>query len=121
MQNRKRSSFNSKEMQNNKIFSRFSHPIFDDGGGAFSQEINNADNISSTTPTMEEINSAKNSLRNSVGDLQAKIKTAREENNKKITGGRLELMIGEALIKEREIKKKNILMKEYLQEVKIYF
>ncbi|QYR63774.1 autotransporter-associated N-terminal domain-containing protein [Fusobacterium animalis] len=62
------------------------------GGGAFSQEINNADNISSTTPTMEEINSAKNSLRNSVGDLQAKIKTAREENNKKITGGRLELI-----------------------------
>ena len=44
------------------------------GGGAFSQEINNADNISSTTPTMEEINSAKNSLRNSVGDLQTKIK-----------------------------------------------
>ena len=41
---------------------------------------------------MEEINSAKNSLRNSVGDLQAKIKTAREENNKKITGGRLELI-----------------------------
>ncbi len=62
------------------------------GGGAFSQEINNADNISSTTPTMEEINSAKNSLRNSVGDLQTKIKTAREENNKKITGGRLELI-----------------------------
>ncbi|WP_456305823.1 autotransporter-associated N-terminal domain-containing protein [Fusobacterium animalis] len=54
--------------------------------------MNNADNISSTTPTMEEINSAKNSLRNSVGDLQAKIKTAREENNKKITGGRLELI-----------------------------
>ncbi|WP_029757664.1 autotransporter-associated N-terminal domain-containing protein [Fusobacterium nucleatum] len=61
-------------------------------GGAFSQEINNADNISSTTPTMEEINSAKNSLRNSVGDLQIKIKTAREENNKKITGERLELI-----------------------------
>ena len=62
------------------------------GGGAFSQEINNADNTSSTTPTMEEINSAKNSLRNSVGDLQTKIKTAREENNKKITGERLELI-----------------------------
>ena len=92
MQNRKRSSFNSKEMQNSEVFNRFSHPIFDDGGGAFSQEINNADNISSTTPTMEEINSAKNSLRNSVGDLQTKIKTAREENNKKITGGRLELI-----------------------------
>ena len=92
MQNRKRSSFNSKEMQNSEVFSRFSHPIFDDGGGAFSQEINNADNISSTTPTMEEINSAKNSLRNSVGDLQTKIKTAREENNKKITGERLELI-----------------------------
>ena len=41
---------------------------------------------------MEEINSAKNSLRNSVGDLQTKIKTAREENNKKITGERLELI-----------------------------
>ncbi|WP_339016216.1 autotransporter-associated N-terminal domain-containing protein [Fusobacterium animalis] len=62
------------------------------GGGAFSQEINNADNISSTTPSMEVINSAKNSLRNSVGDLQTKIKTAREENNKKITGERLELI-----------------------------
>ena len=74
MQNRKRSSFNSKEMQNSEVFNRFSHPIFNDGGGAFSQEINNADNISSTTPTMEEINSAKNSLRNSVGDLQTKIK-----------------------------------------------
>ena len=92
MQNRKRSSFNSKEMQNSEVFNRFSHPIFDDGGGAFSQEINNADNISSTTPSMEEINSAKNSLRNSVGDLQTKIKTAREENNKKITGERLELI-----------------------------
>ncbi|WP_425250238.1 autotransporter-associated N-terminal domain-containing protein [Fusobacterium animalis] len=79
-------------MQNSEVFNRFSHPIFDDGGGAFSQEINNADNISSTTPTMEEINSAKNSLRNSVGDLQTKIKTAREENNKKITGERLELI-----------------------------
>ena len=53
------------------------------GGSAFS---------ASTTPTMEEINSAKNSLRNSVGDLQTKIKTAREENNKKITGERLELI-----------------------------
>ncbi|WP_339052709.1 autotransporter-associated N-terminal domain-containing protein [Fusobacterium animalis] len=62
------------------------------GGDAFSQEINNADNISSTTPSMEVINSAKNSLRNSVGDLQTKIKTAREENNKKITGERLELI-----------------------------
>ncbi|WP_422389453.1 autotransporter-associated N-terminal domain-containing protein [Fusobacterium animalis] len=41
---------------------------------------------------MEKINSAKNSLRNSVGDLQTKIKTAREENNKKITGERLELI-----------------------------
>ncbi len=41
---------------------------------------------------MEEINSAKNSLRNSVGDLQTKIKTAREENNKKITGERLKLI-----------------------------
>ena len=41
---------------------------------------------------MEVINSAKNSLRNSVGDLQTKIKTAREENNKKITGERLELI-----------------------------
>ncbi|MCY7007319.1 autotransporter-associated N-terminal domain-containing protein [Fusobacterium simiae] len=62
------------------------------GGSAFSQEINNTDNISSTTPTIEEINSAKNSLRNSIGDLQEKIKTAREENNKKITGEKLELI-----------------------------
>ncbi|WP_029600306.1 autotransporter-associated N-terminal domain-containing protein, partial [Fusobacterium vincentii] len=62
------------------------------GGNAFSQEINGASNTASTIPTTEEINSNKNTLRNSIGNLKEKIKSAREENNKKIIGEKLELI-----------------------------
>ena len=62
------------------------------GGNAFSQEINGASNTANTIPTTEEINSNKNTLRNSIGNLQEKIKSAREENNKKIIGEKLELI-----------------------------
>ena len=43
-------------------------------------------------PTTEEINTSKENLRNSVGNLQNKIDTARAENNKEIAGLRLELV-----------------------------
>ena len=43
-------------------------------------------------PTMEEIQTGKENLRNSVGNLQNKIDTARRENNKEIDGLRLELV-----------------------------
>ena len=43
-------------------------------------------------PTMEEIQTGKENLRNSVGNLQEKIDTARRENNKEIDGLRLELV-----------------------------
>ena len=62
------------------------------GGNAFSQEINGASNTANTIPTTEEINSNKNTLRNSIGNLKEKIKSAREENNKKIIGEKLELI-----------------------------
>ena len=62
------------------------------GGNAFSQEINGASNTANTIPTTEEINSNKNTPRNSIGNLQEKIKSAREENNKKIIGEKLELI-----------------------------
>ena len=44
------------------------------------------------TPTMEEIQTGKENLRNSVGNLQEKIDTARRENQKEIDGLRLELV-----------------------------
>ena len=43
-------------------------------------------------PTTEEINTSKENLRNSVGNLQNKIDTARRENQKEIDGLRLELI-----------------------------
>ena len=43
-------------------------------------------------PTMEEIQASKGNLRNSIGNLQDKIDTARKENNKEINGLRLELI-----------------------------
>ena len=46
----------------------------------------------STTPTIEEINTSKENLRNSVENLQNKIDTARRENQKEIDGLRLELI-----------------------------
>ena len=42
-------------------------------------------------PTTEEINASKDNLRNSVGNLQNKINSARQENNKEIEGLKLEL------------------------------
>ena len=45
-----------------------------------------------TTPTTEEINTSKENLRNSVGNLQNKIDIARKENNREINGLRLELV-----------------------------
>ena len=44
------------------------------------------------TPTMEEIQTGKDNLRNSVGNLQNKIDIARRENQKEIDGLRLELI-----------------------------
>ena len=46
----------------------------------------------STTPTIEEINTSKENLRNSIGNLQNKIDTARRENSKEIQGLKLELI-----------------------------
>ena len=43
-------------------------------------------------PTTEEINASKGNLRNSIGNLQEKISVARAENNKEVTGLRLELV-----------------------------
>ena len=45
-----------------------------------------------STSTTEEINTSKENLRNSVGNLQNKIDTARRENQKEIDGLRLELI-----------------------------
>jgi len=45
-----------------------------------------------STPTTEEIQASKGNLRNSIGNLQNKIDTARKENNKEINGLRLELV-----------------------------
>ncbi|WP_298974390.1 autotransporter-associated N-terminal domain-containing protein [uncultured Fusobacterium sp.] len=42
-------------------------------------------------PTIEEIKTNKDNLRNSVGNLQSKINIARQENNKEIEGLKLEL------------------------------
>ncbi|WP_338946424.1 autotransporter-associated N-terminal domain-containing protein [Fusobacterium canifelinum] len=62
------------------------------GGNAFTQEINSTVNITNTIPTAEEIKSTKNLLKNSIENLQTKIKNAREENNKGIGNLRLELI-----------------------------
>ena len=45
-----------------------------------------------TTPTVEEINTSKGNLRNSIGNLQEKINNARKENAKEIQGLKLELV-----------------------------
>ena len=44
------------------------------------------------TPTTEEINTSKENLRNSVGNLQEKINNARTENAKEVQGLKLELV-----------------------------
>ena len=61
------------------------------GGGAFSEEINN-ESTQNTILTREEIASSKENLKNSVGNLQSKIDSARAENQKTLKGLRLELI-----------------------------
>ncbi|WDD88341.1 autotransporter-associated N-terminal domain-containing protein [Fusobacterium nucleatum] len=59
------------------------------GVGAFSEEVNPAAN---GVPTREEIATSKENLKNSVGSLQSKIDSARAENEKGLTGLKLELI-----------------------------
>ena len=61
------------------------------GGGAFSEEINN-ESTQNTIPTREQIASSKENLKNSVGSLQSKIDQAKAENEKGLTGLKLELI-----------------------------
>ncbi len=58
------------------------------GVGAFSEEVNNPEAV----PTREEITTSKENLKNSVGSLQSKIDSARTENEKGLTGLKLELI-----------------------------
>ena len=58
------------------------------GVGAFSEEVNNPEAV----PTREEIATSKENLKNSVGSLQSKIDSARAENEKGLTGLKLELI-----------------------------
>jgi len=61
------------------------------GGSAFSEEINN-ESTQNTILTREEITSSKENLKNSVGNLQSKVDSARAENQKTLKGLRLELI-----------------------------
>ncbi|WP_454954031.1 autotransporter-associated N-terminal domain-containing protein [Fusobacterium hwasookii] len=60
------------------------------GVGAFSEEI--IETQANETPTREEIASSRENLKNSVGNLQSKIDSAREENSKSLKGLKLELI-----------------------------
>ncbi|QYR54503.1 autotransporter-associated N-terminal domain-containing protein [Fusobacterium hwasookii] len=60
------------------------------GVGAFSEEINETQ--ANETPTREEIASSRENLKNSIGNLQSKIDSAREENSKSLKGLKLELI-----------------------------
>ena len=60
------------------------------GTSAFSEEVDNAQ--ASTVPTREEIASSRENLKNSVGSLQSKINQAKAENEKGLTGLKLELI-----------------------------
>ena len=60
------------------------------GTSAFSEEVNNAQ--VSAVPTREEIASSRENLKNSVGSLQSKIDQAKAENEKGLTGLKLELV-----------------------------
>ncbi|QYR64419.1 autotransporter-associated N-terminal domain-containing protein [Fusobacterium animalis] len=60
------------------------------GTSAFSEEVDNAQ--ASTVPTREEIASSRENLKNSVGSLQSKIDQAKAENEKGLTGLKLELI-----------------------------
>ena len=55
-------------------------------------DIEETAEVKTAAPTMEEIKESKQELRNSVGNLQDKIDTARRENSKEINGLRLELI-----------------------------
>ena len=55
-------------------------------------DIEETKDTTTNTPTMEEIKTSKENLRNSVGNLQDKIDVARRENLKEINGLRLELI-----------------------------
>ena len=61
------------------------------GGSAFSEEINN-ESTQNTILTREEIASSKENLKNSVGNLQSKVDSARAENQKTLKGLKLELI-----------------------------
>ncbi|CAN2326225.1 Autotransporter domain-containing protein [Fusobacterium sp. oral taxon C10] len=60
------------------------------GTSAFSEEVDNAQ--ASAVPTREEIASSRENLKNSVGSLQSKIDQAKAENEKGLTGLKLELI-----------------------------
>ncbi|WP_195340444.1 autotransporter-associated N-terminal domain-containing protein [Fusobacterium sp. 1001295B_180824_G3] len=60
------------------------------GTSAFSEEVDNAQ--ASTVPTREQIASSRENLKNSVGSLQSKIDQAKAENEKGLTGLKLELI-----------------------------
>ena len=60
------------------------------GTSAFSEEVDNTQ--ASVVPTREEIASSRENLKNSVGSLQSKIDQAKAENEKGLTGLKLELV-----------------------------
>ena len=60
------------------------------GVGAFSEEI--IETQANKIPTREEIASSRENLKNSVGSLQSKIDSAKEENSKSLKGLKLELI-----------------------------
>ena len=114
------------------------------GVSAFSEDVVSQEAVAQKEiMSNEQIAESKENLKNSVGSLQSKIDTARKENEKGLTGLKLELiqlmeqgdqvvkspwaswqfganyntMTGEVHIKEEEINLKNIHLKEYIQEV----
>ena len=60
------------------------------GTSAFSEEVDSLQD--GAVPTKEEITSSRENLRDSVGNLQSKIEELKEENEKDLTGLRLELI-----------------------------
>ena len=63
------------------------------GVSAFSEEVNDGNNTPvDTVASREEIESARETLKDSVGNLQSKINDARIENAKQLVGARLELV-----------------------------
>ena len=57
------------------------------GLSAFSEEV-----FEQETMTKEQITTSKENLKNSIGSLQSKIDSARKENEKSLTGLKLELV-----------------------------